>query len=455
MNQTERVPGRGRRPVPGWQSAIRRYVVSSLAVLLVVAVGAALLARELAADLALDDASAKASSFAHGIVAPLLNAPGRSGQSADMRAIDVLMTSRIEDGTIEHAKLWDRNGRVLWSDERDIIGQRFTLDPDDAALLGTERVSAKVSDLTKAENVAERGNGPLLEVYVGARDAEGNPFLYESYSTTARMEADQARILKQFALLGFGSLALLQLAMIPLAITLARRVAKARTDRDRMLGHALAASDLERRRIARDLHDGLVQSLSALQYSLPAVRDVIPEQATAERDVLISVERELEADVRSLRQMMTNIYPADLSEGLLLPALEDLADRARETGLTVEVLLDAPLAQPPSEIAQVVYRIVREGLRNIVRHAQASRVAVFARVSAGSVEVSVDDDGLGAGSAQDREGHLGLRLLSDAVKDMGGQLTFGQSDMGGARLRARFPLALSPDRERLVTDRIS
>jgi signal transduction histidine kinase len=437
--------GRDRRPVPGWQSAIRRYVVSSLAVLLVVAIGAALLARQLAADLALDDASARASSFAHGIVGPLLNAPAPNGQARDLSAIDVLMTSRIKDHSIEHAKLWDRDGQVIWSDERAIIGERFTLDPDDAALLGTDKVSAKLSDLTKAENVAERGHGPLLEVYVGARDANGNPFLYEAYSTTARMDADQARILKQFALLGLGSLALLQLAMIPLAITLARRVARARTDRDRMLGHALAASDLERRRIARDLHDGLVQSLSALQYSLPAVRGSIPASEADAHDVLQSVERELETDVHSLRQMMTNIYPADLSEGLLQPAVEDLADHAREAGLDVEVSLDAHLAHPPSEIAQMVYRIVREGLRNIVRHAHASRVTVVARVSAGIVEVSVDDDGQGAGGVSGKEGHIGLRLLSDAVKDMGGQLTFSRSDLGGARLRATFPFALTTD----------
>jgi signal transduction histidine kinase len=259
------------------------------------------------------------------------------------------------------------------------------------------------------------------------------------------MKADQARLLKQFSLLGIGSLALLQLALIPLAITLARRVAKARTDRDRMLGHALAASDLERRRIAADLHDGLVQSLSALGYSLPAVRTALPETASAARSVLLSVEGELQTEIRALRQMMTGIYPADFSTGDLEPAVEDLADRAREAGLAVDVSLDAGLARPSTEVAQLVYRIVREGLRNVVRHAQASRVSVRATVVGSMVEVSVDDDGGGGQGVPSEEGHVGLRLLADAVADMGGRLVFGPSDLGGARLWATFPLALGAD----------
>ncbi len=432
-------------PVTGWASAVRRYVLSSLVVLLVVAAGSVLLARGLAADLALEDASVRASSFAQGVVAPLLSAQARNGNAAAMRAIDVLMTSRIADGTIEHAKLWDGDGRVIWSDERSLIGQRFTLEPDDAALLGTHRVSAKLSDLTRPENAQERGDGPLLEVYVGARGADRSPFLYEAYSTTARMKADQARLLKQFSLLGIGSLALLQLALIPLAITLARRVAKARTDRDRMLGHALAASDLERRRIAADLHDGLVQSLSALSYSLPAVRSALPETASAARRVLLSVEGELQTEVRALRQMMTAIYPADLSTGDLRPAVEDLADRAREAGLTVVVSMDAGLVRPSAEAAQMVYRIVREGLRNVVRHAQASRVTVTVALAGGMVEVAVDDDGWGSDGVPSEEGHVGIRLLADAVADMGGRLVFERSELGGARLWAMFPLALGAE----------
>jgi len=437
-----------RGPVTGWKSPVRRYVLSSLVVMLVVAAGSVLLARALAADLALEDASVRSSSFAQGVVAPLLSAQARNGNAAAMQAIDVLMTSRIADGTIEHAKLWDGDGRVIWSDERDLIGQRFALEPEDAALLGTRRVSAKLSDLSKPENIRERGDGPLLEVYVGARGADRSPFLYESYSTTARMKADQARLLKQFSLLGIGSLVLLQLALIPLAITLAQRVAKARTDRDRMLGHALAASDLERRRIAADLHDGLVQSLSALSYSLPAVRGALPETASAARGVLLSVESELDTEVRALRQMMTAIYPADLSTGDLLQAVEDLADRAREAGLAVDVTLDPSLTRPPLEAAQMIYRIAREGLRNVVRHADATRVDVTASLSGGTVEMSVADDGRGSdgsGGVPRKEGHVGLRLLADAVADMGGRLAFERSELGGARLWATFPLALGSE----------
>ena len=212
-----------------------------------------------------------------------------------------------------------------------------------------------------------------------------------------------------------------------------------------MLGHALAASDLERRRIAADLHDGLVQSLSALSYSLPAVRSALPETASAARRVLLSVEGELQTEVRALRQMMTAIYPADLSTGDLRPAVEDLADRAREAGLTVVVSMDAGLVRPSAEAAQMVYRIVREGLRNVVRHAQASRVTVTVALAGGMVEVAVDDDGWGSDGVPSEEGHVGIRLLADAVADMGGRLVFERSELGGARLWATFPLALGAE----------
>ena len=442
-------------PAPGGvtRSALRRFLLWTLLALAIVGVGTVLLARPLAEQIALRDVTVRGSGLARSVVAPLVDHRVRAGEPGPTGTLDYLLTNRMRDGSIAHMKIWTQQGRILWSDETDLIGHTFPLDPDVAELFGSEEVTAAVSDLSKPENAEERGSGELLEVYAGLHDAEGAPLVFESYWTAEPMHEDEAALLGRLALLGLGSLLLFAVMVLPLAVSLARRVERGEADRSTMLRHALSASDLERRRIADDLHDGVLQNLAGFGYLVGARVDDLPPGATRARAIVGELSTGLKRDAEGLRSLMTDIYPADLAEGGLVPAVELLADQARSTGLAVEVDLDPALARSGLPVAQVVYRSIREGLRNVLKHADASSVLLRVQVIGHQVVVTVRDDGVGprdpAGlaprvlSTGSGHGHVGLHLLRDTVRDLGGDLVLAAAPGGGALLTVTVPRAFA------------
>jgi signal transduction histidine kinase len=216
-------------------------------------------------------------------------------------------------------------------------------------------------------------------------------------------------------------------------------VDRAQTDRIALLQHALDASDTERRRISRELHDGVIQDLTSLGYVLPAVQRQLPEDASGEKEVLQSLNERLKADIASLRGVLTDLYPVSLSREGLAAAVEQLAEPARSHGLTVAVEVQPELHTVSREATQLAYQVVREGLRNVVKHARATSVQVTVELDGDDVVVSVEDDGLGGPLLPSGEGHLGLHLIEDSVTEMGGSFSVGTSERGGTRLVARFP----------------
>ena len=143
---------------------------------------------------------------------------------------------------------------------------------------------------------------------------------------------------------------------------------------------------------------------------------------------------------------MTDIYPPDLQGQGLLSAIEDLVQAtASEAGLEASLSLDPDL-ELASEAGRLAYRVIREALRNVVKHAQARHVTVELGQDPDHVLVRVTDDGRGPGPEPGvgREGHLGLRLLMDTVDDFGGRLELRPGTTGGSSLVARFPTTLVP-----------
>jgi signal transduction histidine kinase len=442
----------GSTPEPGARlvvrSAVVRFTVSSLVTLLLLTAGTLVIARQIAQHQALDEARARGAGIASRLAAPLINDAVRRQDPGAAARLDLVMGNRMRDGSIDHIKLWDREGRVIWSDERDLVGRRFNLPEDISRLFGTHDVTAELSDLAKQENAGERGEGELLEVYAGAFDADGRPVVFEAYMTTDQMTRDAHTIVVAFVPLVVGALALFLLVMLPLALSLARRVERAQLDRSRMMRHALLASDLERRRIAEDLHDGVIQDLAGLGYALPiAERELHPDGDLAmARATLSGATGLVRRDVAQLRALMTNIYPPDLQGQGLVDALEELVQTtAVEVGLEAVLSVDPQLEVTP-EAGRLAYRVVREGLRNIAKHAHASSVQVEVGQDSGHVLVRVVDDGVGPPSEAEAapEGHLGLRLLTDTITDFGGELELRAGTDGGASLLARFPSTLVP-----------
>jgi signal transduction histidine kinase len=139
--------------------------------------------------------------------------------------------------------------------------------------------------------------------------------------------------------------------------------------------------------------------------------------------------------------MMTDIYPPDLEGPGFATAVQDLGRSMGERGVQVQVDL-APDLTVPLDAARLAYRVIREGLRNVAKHSRATATEVEVRRESELVVVSVSDNGRGIPDVQVAEGHLGLRLLEDTVRDLGGQMTLRPSPSGGALLEASFPARL-------------
>lgn len=411
----------------------------------VLALGMIFMSERIAQDVALDEATYRSGSIARGL-SGLVDQGLRAGEERSLERISDALSPALYNGTLSHIKLWARDGTILWADERELVGRRFDLEPDVRQLFGTQHVVAELSQLERAENAGERAAGELLEVYVGAFDADGRPWVFESYLSTEQMESNRTAILSGMLPLALGGILLLQVAVLPLAVSLARRVQRAQAERGKLLRHALLASELERRRIAADLHDGVIQDLAGLSYALPLIAEHLPKgpEAAGARRALDEVSAVLAHDVPLLRSMLTEIYPPHLDEDDgLLTAVEELALRAEDSGTTVTVHVSEHFTAP-NEATRLAYRVVREGLRNVVKHAPGSVAQVYLLRHEDEVIVRVVDDGPGISEeGMDKPGHIGLRLLEDTVRDLGGRFDLSSAASGGTILEAVFPADLA------------
>ncbi len=421
------------------RTALRRFVISSVVAVLLLAGVSVYAADRLARAEALRDGTSQAQALA-GFVAGQVTPALRAGDGAAIERLDGFIEPQLREGDLRHVKVWSSNGTVLWSDEEGIIGQTFAFAPDVKALVGTDEAVAELSDVDKEENVGERAAGQLLEVYVGAQDPAGQDVLVEAYLSTEKLDESRMALLTGMVPLMVGGLLLFQLAVFPLALALARRIERGEQERSRLTRHALLASDLERRRIAQDLHDGVIQELAGLAYALPLIEGDGGEDRHRKKRLTLERAHQVLLDaVASLRRLITDSYPPDLEADGLGNALGDLASAAESDTLTVTIDVSANGTLSGGS-ARLAYRVIREGLRNVTRHAQADHATVRVRHDGPEVVVQVEDDGVGLPAGGAPEGHIGLRLLADTIHDVGGTVRTTRAPAGGTLLEARFPV---------------
>jgi signal transduction histidine kinase len=424
------------------RTALRRFVALSVVTLLGLTVGAVVVGHRIAEDWAIDDARLRDATVASAVAGPLVDDRIRAGEPVALARLDSILRDTMAHGSIEHVKLWTEEGRVLWSDEEEVRGRRFELEDKVRALFRTQGVTAEVSTLDKAENTAERDEGELLEAYAGVIDGSGRPLVVEVSLSTAQMRAEQRTILVALLSLAAGVLIAYQLAILPLAVGLARRVERGQERHAQLLRRSLLATHRERLRIAHDLHDGLVQDLAGLAYAMPLVAKQLPStpEASLARQTVADASEMLAHDVEFLRSLLVDIHPPDLEGSGLAAAVRELAARVELSGTTVH--LDVPESPEwSSGTSRLVYRTLQEGLRNVVTHSGASRVAVHVRRQGTAVHVEVSDDGRGVDErAEPQPGHLGLQLLREKLEDFGGGLTLRAADAGGTTLAAEIPV---------------
>ena len=216
--------------------------------------------------------------------------------------------------------------------------------------------------------------------------------------------------------------------------------ASRRVERD-ALRRAVAAQELERSRLARELHDETGQSLTSILLTLRAIEDA---GTAEERSSAVAMVREQLVDtLQSVRRLAVELRPAALDDFGLQPALERLGATVGErTGLDVQVESALGADRLPPAVETAVYRIVQEALTNAVKHAHARRASVVLTRKNGRVTVMVEDDGRGFDPAEATQG-IGLVGMRERVQLLDGRLVVESSmepNGQGTTLVAEFPV---------------
>jgi signal transduction histidine kinase len=200
----------------------------------------------------------------------------------------------------------------------------------------------------------------------------------------------------------------------------------------------LRAADDERRRLGRDIHDGVQQELVALMARLRSARNLVPNQPARADEALAEVQEDARRALEQIREIAAGLHPAILGDRGLLEAVEARVSRAP---LAVEIDAAPSLrgARFPEAIEGAAYFAVSEGIANVLKHSRASSARVLLAASDRSLLVAVEDDGSGFDASRARGS--GLSGLRDRLAAVGGTLDLTTSPGRGTRLSASFPLA--------------
>jgi len=411
---------------------VAQFLAAGFVTVVLVLVATGRLSGTAAADEAIEDAVATTELLARSVAEPAIPRGLVHGDAGALDRFDARILERLMVEDVERVKIWDAQGRIVYSDQTQLIGDTYELGPSERAVLESGDLEAEQSDLSKEENRYERTSGGLLEVYTRIRSPEGEPLLFEVYYSAAEIEARRAEVLAAFRPITVGALLTLLALTTPLVWVLTRRLRRASEERERLLRAAVDASEAERRRIARDLHDTVVQDLSGTAFALAAAA----REGGARPDALESMAGSLRDSLRSLRSLLVEIHPPNLGTSGLAGALEDLVAPAAARG--VEAHLDTTgLGTVDAAAAALVWRVAQEAVRNVLRHADASTLHVGVAGEGSSVRLVVEDDGHGfdPGEARDRTS-FGLRGLADLVEEAGGSLEVTAAPGRGTRVAA-------------------
>jgi signal transduction histidine kinase len=428
---------------PTFGRLFTRFALTGLVAMLIIAGVSFLVVRQTATSAAIRQATQLAELAGRGIAQPLITPAVLAGKPAALARLNRVVHQRILRSTaIVRVKIWTSGGRVVYSDATELIGSTFSLGDDELNALRNGTTDSDTSDVSRPENRTERTFRHLIEVYVGIRGPDGTRLLYEDYERSSTISSTSRQQWESLLPAIGGALLFLYLIQLPLAYSLARRLRDRWREREVLLQRAIDASDLERRRIAADLHDGAVQRLAGVSISLAASsRAAAADSKDAGNLAIAEAAVETREVIRELRTLLVDIYPPTLQRSGLEPALADIVAPLERSGTSVTLGLPDGLALSESTEA-LLYRVAQEAIRNVRTHSNASRVDIRIQVGRDEVELRIADDGRGFDPAEAHtgaDGHFGLRLIDDLVAHAGGKLQISSSAGTGTTIDVRVP----------------
>jgi signal transduction histidine kinase len=287
----------------------------------------------------------------------------------------------------------------------------------------SERVDSVLDDPEVSQDVARRlGARTGLYVPLLVRDrAIGVLVAHDKLGRDRRFTSADLRLAEQFAL------------RASIAVDLSARVA-----RD-SLRRMVEGQELERRRLARELHDETGQALTSILLGLRAAEDAREPEETGR--ALADLRELVVATLQDVRRLAVQLRPAALDDFGLVPALERLTQTFSEaSGMRVDLEARIGETRLPPDVETTLYRLVQEALTNVVKHAGAASVSILLVRRDGRVTLVIEDDGRGFDAAEARGDGLGLVGMRERVALHDGRFTLESTPDGGTTLAVDVPL---------------
>lgn len=202
----------------------------------------------------------------------------------------------------------------------------------------------------------------------------------------------------------------------------------------------VTAREEERRRLRRDLHDGLGPALASMTLQAEAARDLVnadPGQADA---LLAGLTAELQEATADIRRLVYGLRPPALDDLGLLPALRNHAARYGPGGPHITIVADEPLPVLPAAVEVAAYRVIQEALTNVVRHSEATSCTITIKLAGDHLEVGIHDDGVGLPAIW--EGGVGLHSMRERAAELGGSCVIESMPGRGTGVTATLPIGM-------------
>jgi two-component system, NarL family, sensor histidine kinase DevS len=287
----------------------------------------------------------------------------------------------------------------------------------------SERVDSMIEDLEVDQETARRmgaRTGLYVPLFLRERPI-GVLSAHDKEGGDPRFTEEDVRLAETFA------------SRVAVAVDLSERFA-----RDAMR-RVVGAQELERRRLARELHDETGQALTSILLGLKEVEDA--DSPDDFRAAAVELRELVVTTLQDVRRLAVELRPKALDDFGLVPALERLVDTfAEQTGIEVELEPHLGPERLPSEIETALYRITQEALTNVVKHAQAERVSIVLSRREGSVSAVIEDDGRGFEPGEPQDHGLGILGMQERIALLDGKLTVESSSRAGTTLAVEVPL---------------
>src|SRR5581483_2559442 len=287
----------------------------------------------------------------------------------------------------------------------------------------SERVDSVLDDPEVEQETARRlGARSALYVPLLVRDeAIGVIAAHDKQGSEVRFSDEDQRLAEIFA------------SRAAVAVELRQRVARDALQR------VVSAQELERRRLARELHDETGQALTSILLGLRGLEEV--KDADALKATVGEVRDLVRSTLQDVRRLAVELRPKALDDFGLVAALERLTESfAEQTGIAVEFAAPKDADRLPAEVETALYRIVQESLTNVVKHARASRVSIVLTRRRSSVSIVVEDDGVGFEPGRETGDGIGLLGMQERVGLLGGRVALESRPGAGTTFVAEVPL---------------